>query len=115
MFKKYLKCYGYFLGLIIIMTLLLSIINYFIPFKANTIKLIIPLVSMFIASIIVGKNVKTKGYLEGIKFSSIYIILIIILKIILKGDFNYKVFIMYFCLFIASLLGAMLGINIKKE
>ena len=111
MIKKYLKCYGYLLGIIIVLTLLLSIINYFINLPANTIKIIIHIISMFIASYILGKNTKEKAYLEAIKFSGVYIIIISIFKILLKTSFNYKVFIIYITLIISAIIGATIGIN----
>lgn len=115
MIKTYLKSYGYLFGIIIILTIILSILNYFIPFKAETIKLIIPIISMLISSIILGKNIKEKAYLEGIKFSSLYIIFTIIIKLLLKTNFNYKVVIMLIALLITSVIGSMIGINLKKE
>ena len=115
MLKTYLKSYGYLFGIIIILTIILSIINYFINIPSNTIKIIIPILSLFVSSIILGKNVKTKAYLEGIKFSSLYLIFITILKFILKTEFNYKVIIMYIVLLITSVIGSMIGINIPKK
>ena len=115
MIKTYLKSYGYLFGIIIILTIILSVLNYFIPFKAETIKLIIPIISMLISSIILGKNIKEKAYLEGIKFSSLYIIFTIIIKLLLKTNFNYKVVIMLIALLITSVIGSMIGINLKKE
>ena len=95
--------------------LLVSILNYFIPFKIKIIKIIIPILAVFISSIILGKQSKEKAYLEGIKFSTIFIIFITIIKILLKSTFNYKVFIIYIIMIISSILGSILGINIKKE
>ena len=104
MVKKYLKCYGYLIGTIIILTLLLSIVNYFIKVPANTIKIIIPIIGMLISSFMLGKNTKEKAYLEGIKFSGIYIILVTIFKLLMKIDFNYKVIIMYIALLLTSII-----------
>ena len=115
MIKNYLKSYLYLLGSIIILAIFLSIFNYFIPFKANTIKIIIPIISMLISSIMLGKKTKEKAYLEGLKFSTIFIIIITIIKIIIKSNFNYKVIIMYVALLLTSLIGSMIGINLKKE
>jgi len=115
MIKKYLKSYAYLFGMMIIFSLLLSIINYFVNFPTNLIKIIIPIISMLISSIILGNNSKEKAYLEGIKFSGIYLILIIILKLILKTNFNYKVIIMYILILFTGIIGSMIGINIKKK
>ena len=115
MIKNYLKSYGYLFGLIFIMILFISILNYFIPFKTNIIKVVIPIISMFISSIILGKNTQEKAYLEGLKFSILFILFITILKIIIKTDFNYKVFIIFIAQIISSVFGSMIGINLKKN
>ena len=56
-----------------------------------------------------------KAYLEGFKFSTLYLLLITIIKIVIKTNFNYKTFIMYFGLILTSIIGSMFGINIKKN
>ena len=114
MIKKYLKSYLYLFGIIILSTLLLSILNYFIKLPTNTIKIIIPIISIFISSIILGKSSKEKAYLEGIKFVGIYLVFITIIKLLLKTSFNYKVIIIYIVLTISSIIGSMIGINLKK-
>ena len=115
MIKTYLKSYGYLFGIIIILSIILSIINYFANVSLNTIKLIIPILSMLISSIILGKNVKSKAYLEGLKFSIVYLIIITSIKRILSTPFNYKAIIMYLVLIFTSIIGSMIGINSKKE
>ena len=98
MLKIYLKSYLYLFSMIIILTLILSIINYFIPIPTNIIKLLIPIISMFISSIILGKQTKAKAYLEGLKFSSIYLIISIIISIITNNSFTIKLIISYLIL-----------------
>ena len=115
MIKKYLKSYLYLFSIIILLTIILSILNYFIPFKSNIFKIIIPIISIFISSIMLGKSTQEKAYLEGIKFSTLFLFIITIFRIIIKISFNYKTFIMYFVLIISSIIGSMLGINLKKE
>lgn len=115
MLKKYLKCYTYLISLILILTTIFSIINYFLPIKPTIIKIIIPILSILVSSIILGKNTKELAYLEGIKFSIIYLIFLTILKFILKTPFNYKVIIMYLSLIITSIIGSTIGINTKKH
>lgn len=115
MLKNYLKCYGYLIILITIMTLILSIISYFFNTTSNIIKIIIPILSLLISSIILGKNTKEKAYIEGIKFSLIYIIIITILKFILKTNFNYKVIIIYILMILTSIVGSTIGINLQRK
>ena len=114
MIKKYLNCYGYLIGIIIVLTLILSVINYFIKVPASALKIVIPLMSMFVASFMLGKKTKEKAYIEGIKFAGIYIVITIILKLIFKTDFNYKVIIDYLSLLLMGVIGATIGINIKR-
>ena len=115
MLKSYLKSYLYLFSIIITLTIILSIINSLTSWDSSTIKIIIPIISLFISSIILGKNTKESAYIEGIKFSTIFLILITILKLILKTSFNYKIIIIYFTYLFSSILGSMLGINIKKN
>ncbi len=115
MIKTYLKSYLYLFILITIMTIILSIINYFIPKNMEIFKIIIPVIAMLIAAINLGKKVKNKAYLEGIKFSGIYLIFITIIRLIFKLTFSYKIVIMYILILIASILGCMIGINLKRD
>ena len=115
MLKNYLKSYLYLFILILILTLILSIINYFIPIPTKTIKLLIPIISILISSIILGKNTKEKAYLEGLKFSSLYIILSIILSLIIKNPFTLKLILSYLLLLLSGIIGSMIGINLSKK
>lgn len=115
MIKNYLKCYGYLFGMILILTIILSIINYFVKLPTDIIKIIIPIVSLFGASIILGKGIKEKGYIEGIKFSVIYLIFITVIKLIFKTGFNFKVLLMYIIFVFSSVVGSMIGINLKNN
>lgn len=115
MLKNYLKSYAYLFGLIILLTLILSIINYFFTIPVSFFKLLIPIISLLTSSIILGKNTKSKAYLEGIKFSSIYIILSIIISIITKNSFNFKLILSYGILLLTGIIGSMIGINLNKK
>lgn len=115
MLKNYLKSYIYLFSSIIILTLILSTINYFFIFKTKLIKLLIPIISILISTIILGKNVKQKAYLEGIKFTSIYILLSILLSIITKNPFTIKLIISYLSLLLSGIIGSMIGINLFKN
>ena len=115
MIKNYIKSYLYLFGIIIILGLILSLLNYFFIIPVNAIKIIIPLLAMNISSIILGKNTKEKAYMEGLKYSGLYLIFVTIIRFILKMPFNYKVFIIYAALVIVSVIGAMFGINLKNK
>jgi len=115
MLKNYLKSYAYLFGLILILTLILSTINYFITFPTKVIKLLIPIISILISSIILGKNTKQNAYLEGLKFTSIYIILSIILSLITKNQFTLKLILCYLLQLLSGIIGSMIGINLSKK
>ena len=115
MLKNYLKSYLYLFSLILILTLILSIINYFYTFPTKLIKLLIPIISIFISTIILGKNTKEKAYLEGLKFTFIYILLSLIVSLITNNPFSLKLIISYLSLLLSGTIGSMLGINLYKK
>lgn len=115
MLKNYLKSYLYLFILILILTIILSIINYFFTIPTKIIKLLIPIISIIISTIILGKNTKSKAYLEGIKFTSLYIILSIIISLIIKNSFSFKLILCYLILLLSGIIGSMIGINISKK
>lgn len=115
MIKNYLKSYAYLLGLIIVMTFIFSIFNYFFMFSTKGIKILIPIISMFISTIILGRKAKAKAYIEGIKFSSIYIIMAIVLSLITKNPFTFKLILSYMMILLSGIVGAMIGINLNKN
>lgn len=110
--KNLFKSFLYFIGIIFISTIILTIIDYFSLFNTSILKLIIPIISLFISSFLVGKKTTKLGYLSGIKLGIIVIILFIIL-VLLLDKFNLKSLIYYLILLLTSTLGSMLG-NIKK-
>lgn len=114
--KKFLKSYAYLFGSILLLTLLLSILNYFIKLPSNIIKIIIPIISIFYSSIILGKNSTNKAYLEGIKFALVYIIFIFLFSIlIIKIKIKIDILLYYVILILTSMFGSMIGINSKKK
>jgi putative membrane protein (TIGR04086 family) len=97
---------------------LITTLNYFniISLKIVSIfKIIIPLLALFIGGFIMGKNAKKHGFLEGIKFSFIFILLFIVASLLLKEAIGTKDLLFYILILIASILGSMFGINTKKE
>lgn len=117
--KKLLKPIIYIFITLILSLLLLTTLNYFDVINQNTstiIKILIPIISFFIGSFILGKNSNKKGWLEGLKLSSILILLFILLNyIIFKQSFQIKSIIFYITLIISSILGSIIGINKKNK
>jgi len=118
MIKKYLISFGYSIIIILVATFLLTVLNYFGILNndiTNIFKLIIPIISLFVGAYIIGKNSNKKGYIEGIKYGLMCVILMIVLSIIIeKTNFNITSLIYYLILLISSTFGSMIGINRKK-
>ena len=81
---EYLKKLGFSLGItissILVLTLLVTVLNYFNLFSeglVNVFKIIIPIVSLFVGGFLMGKNSNENGWVEGLKFSLVFIILLI--------------------------------------
>ncbi len=114
--KNYLKSYAYLFVIIFSLTILLSIINYFSNKELYIFKILIPIIGIFISAIILGKKSKNKAYIEGTKYGLIYMLFSIIISYpILHNSFNIKNIIYYLVVIFSSIIGSMLGINIKKN
>ena len=115
MLKNYLKSYIYLFGFILVFTIILSLINYFLNIPIKIIKLLIPIISIIISTIILGKNTKSRAYLEGLKFTSLYVLLSIFVSLLTKNAFNFKLILCYLLFLFAGVIGSMIGINIGKK
>lgn len=117
--KNSLKSLLYIFSIIIVSTFLVTTLNYFniIGSKLLTIfKILIILSSMFTGGIIIGKNSKQKGWLEGIKLGLIVTVILVLFKYLgLNQKFLITNIIYYIILIISCTLGSMIGINKKKE
>ena len=117
MLKNYIKSSLINILSIIISIFILTIFNYSELLNNNIIdilKLLIVLISVFINSYIIGKNSKNKGYLEGLKFGSIFIIFILLYNLLFISKFNFKIIIYYILILITSMVASTIGINRKK-
>jgi len=115
---NYLKNLGksllWIIGLIIILTFIMTIFSYFDIFGekiTSVLKIIIPIIALFIGGIKTGKCSKKKGWLEGLKLGLIFIVLIFILSIILSSKIELKNILYYIILIISTVFGSMIGIN----
>lgn len=118
MIINYLKNIGYvFLG-ILVTTIIITLLNYFGLLNGtmlNIISIITITLSILIGGYLTGKKANKKGYLEGIKFGSIVIIIILFLNLIIfKNQFNLTSILYYLLLLFTSTIGSMIGIMRKK-
>ena len=118
---KYLKKLGISIGIfsisflsLLLITTLFSYLNIIKSNMATIITIIIPLLSIFLSSLYIGKNSIKKGWLEGIKLGLIIIVSFITINLLFYNKFNIRNLIYYLILLLSSVLGSMLGINKKK-
>ncbi len=117
----YLKLYGktflYTILSLLISLLFITLFYYFNFINENIykiLKLLILIINIFISSFLLGKKASSKGYLEGIKLSTLIIIFFFILTLLFNEPFKFRIILYYFILFITATFGSMLGINKKK-
>ena len=114
---NYLKSILYTLSIIIIGTIIITLLNYFnilsgIPLKI--IMLIIPIIGVFIGSFLIGKISNQKGYIEGIKYGIIWIVIILIINLITK-NLSITSIPYYLIIITTSIFAGVIGINKKKN
>lgn len=119
---KYLKKYGVillkFLGFLVVGSLFISVLYYFL-FSTKVVQIlsfIYLLLVFFLFGYKGGKKAENKGFLAGLKIGGLFLLVLFVLNLIVTG-FRFKTtsFIYYFLLLIVSVLGAMFGINTKKK
>ena len=116
---KYAKNLGFSLlfiiGSLLILTLLLTLFNYFNLFSngiVSTFKIIIPIISLFAGGFFIGKKSSKKGWLEGLKLSLIFTIILILFNLLGLGNkLELKNILYYLIIIISCIFGGMLGIN----
>ena len=118
---NYLKKIGKFLLTtfisIIVLSFVLTIFYYFDIISNNIyniMKMIIVIGSLFINSLLLGKNSNKYGIVEGLKLGAIFLIIMIIIKLITNSSFDIRTLIYSLIILLTSSVGAVIGIN-KKE
>lgn len=114
---KYLKSLIYTSGILIGSCIILTVFSYFGIIYGSVLKIIellIPVISIFVGSFILGKNSNNKGYIEGIKYGSIWVLLFLVINIIFK-NFTYLSLVYYLILMIVSIFASIIGINKRKS
>lgn len=105
----YIICF--LLGLTFISTLF-NYINLFGNTFINVLKVIIPVISLFVGGFVIGKKTGKKGWLEGIKLSLIFLAFLTIFNYLaLDFSMSPKTLIYYIILVIATTFGSMIGVN----
>lgn len=117
---NYLKKIGISLGfsfsIFFISTFIFTFLQYIDWLSPTTLKVfftISTIIAFFIGGFIFGKKAIKKGWLEGIKLSSIIIILLVIFNLLLS-NFQVQNIISYLIVFLFTTLGSIVGVNKKK-
>lgn len=114
--KKYIKSTSMCLLALVIYLIVLLILSYTGLLKLNTIEKINFVVMAIIAlaiGVISGKKTSKKGYLEGLKHGGIIVLIMFLLNLIFYRWFNLYIFLYYLVIVSSSMIGSMIGINIK--
>ena len=120
---NYLKKVGisllYIIGIILVTTFLITILNYFniISGMALTIsKILICIISLFVGGVVIGRRSSKKGWLEGLKLSLIFLVLLILFNYLGLGNTpQLKNLIYYLIIIVSCSFGSIIGINKKKN
>ncbi len=115
--KKYLFPAFYSISIILVGVLISSVLYYFniTSSKVNIIFLYsISILSLFIGSIKLAKKLNHKGFISGLLYFAFWFIIMLFLSIIFKL-FTIKSLIYYIVLLLFSVLGGILGKNLKEE
>ena len=104
--KKIIKSLGFSIGILLGLTLIITILNY-IGIIGTTIvdafSYITPFIALFIGGLLLGKESNNKGWLEGIKYGLICIVIFFIFNFLAFNQiFNTKSIILYIVNLIAS-------------
>lgn len=114
--KNYLKSSLYTLGIILISTIIVTILNYFNIVNGTPLKIIyyiIPIISVIVGSFMLGKISSKKGYIEGLKYGVLWSTIFLIINIIIK-ELNLSSIIFFIILILLGVLSSILGINRKR-
>lgn len=73
------------------------------------------IVSMFTGSLILSKYTKKRGITCGTLYFTGWFVILILLSLIFRSDFNLSMFIYFIVLLIFSMLGGIIGKNFAEE
>lgn len=103
---------------ILLLTFLLTIFSYFNIINGkfvSILKIIIPIISLFIGGFYIGKKTSKKILFEALKLGFIFSLVLIILNLIFSNPFKLKYILFYIILIGSSIMGTMVGTSkIKK-
>lgn len=118
-FKNLGMSFLYVIVSMTILILIMTLLSYFNILKdsgTTFMKIIIPIISLFIGGFTLGKKASKKGWLEGIKIGAICCVFIVLFNFLAYShSFEVKNLLYYLILIVSSILGSMIGINKKQK
>ena len=114
--KNYIISISIILGLILISSFLINVLNYFDILSKGAYKallIFLSILSVATGSYILGNKSKNKGYLNGLILGLIIIGLFLSLSIIFNKNLNISSAIYYLIILVISIIAAAIGINKK--
>lgn len=117
---KYLKSVLWIIAPLLILSLLFSLLYYVNILSDKVfdyIKLLTPIVSLFLGGFYLGKHSTKKGWLEGLKLGGAIILMLFMISYLGFGyGFSIKIIVYYLILLLTVVFGSMFGIrNVEKE
>lgn len=116
---NYLKSFVFVIAPMLILSFLVALLYHFNILSNsiyNVFKIVVPILSFFIGGVYLGKHSKEKGWLEGLKFGTLFVILFFMISFLgFNVGLSFKSFIYYIIILFSSMLGAMFGIRNVEE
>lgn len=116
--KKYTILAGKFIGALLVGSFILSIMNYFFLNSKTvyTIGLIYLILVFLILSFREAKTNTSRGIITGLKTGGFFILILLLINLIFfQSQFKFLKLIYYLILLFSGILGAIVGINTKKN
>lgn len=114
--KKLIKPSCLIIGSMLLYILILSGLHYIGVIKLSSIvkiNFVVIASIMFAGGLLLGKKATKKGYLEGLKLGSIFLVIIFLLNVIFYRHFDLYVVLYYLIILVGSTIGSMIGINLR--
>jgi len=117
--KNFGKSFSYSIGILLILTIILTILSYFNVLGVNLVnifKIINLCLATMIGGFVTGKNSSNKGWLEGLKFGILFVIIVLLFNLLGIGSaFGLLNIVSYVIIITTSIIGSMIGISLKIE
>ena len=116
--KNILTCFGIVIASIMVLSFIMTVFSFFNILNdsvTSIFKILIPIISLLMSGIVMGRNSTKKGWLEGLKLGLLVSLLIMLFNMLgLKNSFKISNLLFYTILTFSSIVGSMIGISAKR-